>query len=168
MSRPLPFVIPSEGTKLRSTEFKTDLTLRGQKQSLCWLRRFLQSAIMNSLADLVAARRPTKPLSHQPVLYRQHLQEKEVLRWTRPTSCVTERVYGWGKRGGYQAQQATLTRPCTQSPHEPFSCCPLTPRVTWSLRPPLNYYHNFPERHCRASGPQRHPCFTECFVFYCL
>lgn len=118
---------------------------------------------------LFAARRPTKSLSHQPVLYRQHLQEKSGSAVDLANILHDGKCLWLGQEGqGYQTQQATLTRPCTQSPDEPFSCCPFTFTVTWSFRPPLNYYHNFPGRQCRASGPERHPCFTECFVFYCL
>lgn len=122
----LPSVFPSKGTKLQSTKFKPQLTLRGQTAELCWLRRFPLLAMISSPADLTTARRPTQPLSHQPLLYRQQLQDKEVLlyTWLQPASCMMERVYdrGVGKgRWGVKAQQTTLTCPRSEDLGEPFS-----------------------------------------------
>lgn len=44
---------------------------------------------------------------------------------------------------------------------------PIAPRppdiATWPVQPPLSYYHNFPERHCRASMSREASVFYRMF-----
>ncbi|KAM7375761.1 hypothetical protein PAMP_005536 [Pampus punctatissimus] len=80
-------------------------------------RRFTLLAMIRSWSDLATARGPTQPLSHQPLLYRQQLQDREVLlhTWLHDEKSL---------RQGGETQQATLTRPCSEDlgdppPHPP-------------------------------------------------
>lgn len=62
-----------------------------------------------------------------------------------------------------KAQQATLTRPCSEDLGEPRPIAPSLVQATWPLQPPLSYYHNFLERHCRASASREASVFYRMF-----
>lgn len=132
------------------------LPIWGQIVSVCWLRCFFYCwrwkalHLTSPLPWGLAHTSPLLPIS--PFFITSGFKTNRLCyRFTRlqPAFSVMERVY----RGCHHTappSPSPWTVPVHKASVNPIPC-PLASPAPWPLWLPLSYYHNFPERHCRAS-----------------